>query len=290
MTKKDMEPMLAPEQAAPAQPDTLAAALLRAQREIEAAAKDSNNKFHGYKYVSADAMVEHARSVLHENGLAFSQVGVSRIGDENAEPRHVEWMLCRYRLWHSATGTWMEVEHHMPAVPEKGRPHDKAVCGAMTVSLSYALRGLLLIPREDENEPDKRNDAAYTPPAQRQAAKPSAPTPAPAPKAAPSAPAKFDAWSTDKWPAGKIERLEGTFTKITSKPTKNGKLRYGFQFQPADGSPQFWLNAFSASANDAVKAAGDGLALVSFFRGEYGADLCSVEPATGAASNDDVPF
>jgi hypothetical protein len=49
-----------------------------------------------------------------------------------------------------------------PFAEEKGRPLDKALAGALTSSLGYWLRSLLLVPRDDE-EMDKRDDRAHDP-------------------------------------------------------------------------------------------------------------------------------
>ncbi len=146
-------------------------ALLKAQAAITPAEKNATNAFHRYDYVSADAMVDHCRRVLCDCGLTVSQLGVERLGDPNAEARPTEWMRVGYVAYHAESGTSFAWAHDFPAVSEKGRPSDKAVCGALTVNLSYAIRGLLLVPRSDENEPDKRDDRHYDPKAKPTVAK-----------------------------------------------------------------------------------------------------------------------
>ena len=50
-----------------------------------------------------------------------------------------------------------------PIIEDKGRPLDKALAGALTTSLAYYLRDLLLIPKQDENQVDKRDDTRHIP-------------------------------------------------------------------------------------------------------------------------------
>jgi len=53
----------------------------------------------------------------------------------------------------------MEETLEFPAIVRKGTPHDKAVAAALTTSLSYWLRDVLLLPRMDnEASMDRRND------------------------------------------------------------------------------------------------------------------------------------
>jgi len=46
---------------------------------------------------------------------------------------------------------------------EKGKPIDKALAGALSSSLNYFLRDLLLVVREEEGNMDRRNDKEYEP-------------------------------------------------------------------------------------------------------------------------------
>ena len=149
----------------------LAAALLVAQRSLQAVEKDATNSFHRYAYVSAEQMIGAARSALHSAGLVvfrrewnLREDGVSVFSlVEVAHPDSGERMLCDFCF---------------PVVCEKGRPIDKAVAGALTTSLSYFLRDLLLVPREDEGAMDRRDDR----PTQPQPAVGWKPEPKPEPK------------------------------------------------------------------------------------------------------------
>lgn len=271
---------------------TLDAALLAAQMAIGIAAKDSTNAFHKYNYVSADAMVEHARQVLHAHGLTFTQVEVARMGDPDADGRPVEWLRIDYRLTHAASGASLTVAHAMPAVPERGRPHDKAVCGAMTVSLSYALRGLLLIPREDENEPDKRDDTKHTPPRllvsiPRKDCSPSPSVPSRAAKeSAPATGGPRPNWQSEKWPAGAmVEELRGTLDQVSAKAGEtNGKkwTRFGLRLGDA------WVNTFDAVAARVAEANVGHPVVVEWAKGRgESRDLLGIRPDV---ADDAIPF
>jgi len=50
-----------------------------------------------------------------------------------------------------------------PAIEKKGTPADKAVAAALTTSLNYFLRDLLMIPRSEEFDMDKTDDTSYLP-------------------------------------------------------------------------------------------------------------------------------
>lgn len=138
--------------------NTLAAALLAAQRDIEGIYKDSVNSFHKYRYASGEGVVTAARSVLHRNGLTVSRhrvrivmvgdfymiQGVMRLTHESGESRNDTFMF--------------------PVVPDKARPLDKATAGSLTTSLGYYLRDLLCVPRTDEQvEVCERDDRCFVP-------------------------------------------------------------------------------------------------------------------------------
>jgi len=136
----------------------LSAALLGAQKEIKAVGKDATNSFHRYSYVSGDGMVEAARDALHKHGLTVTG------SKENGLDLMTDPPLASigYVLRHES-GEQCEFHYIMPVIQEKGRPLDKALLGARTTCLSYFLRDLLLIPRVDEDEIERRNDLAKEP-------------------------------------------------------------------------------------------------------------------------------
>jgi hypothetical protein len=142
----------------------LIAALVAAQADVKPVAKDSRNEFHRYNYASADDVIAAARAALDKHDLAVFQAG---------------WKLdagmvsVHYEVQHAGTGETMGIDVNLPVIEEKGRPMDKALFGALTEGLSYFLRGLLLIPREDSSDtPSARDDSKYQP-----APKPAAPAP-----------------------------------------------------------------------------------------------------------------
>jgi hypothetical protein len=137
----------------------LAAALLKAQASIQAVAKGSTNTFHKFAYVSGDDMVRDARVVLHDAGLVARRTGW-QLGPAEGGGQIVTMTM---RLDHPPSGEHFTDIVTLPAFPEKGRPIDKAVLGALTTGLAYWLRDLLLLPRVDENEVDRRDDRKYDP-------------------------------------------------------------------------------------------------------------------------------
>lgn len=131
-------------------------AILEARRALAAVAKKSYNEFHKFSYVSADTMVASCREVLHEHGLVVTRQ--TQIDLERGV------LSSAFTLVHPESGETLETSFPWAFVAEKGRPIDKALAGALTSSLNYYLRDLLLIPRQDENEMDRRDDRGYVPP------------------------------------------------------------------------------------------------------------------------------
>jgi hypothetical protein len=161
----------------------LYAALARAVARAEAIEKDAHNKFHNYKYASAEAIIAEAREALSAEGLAVFPVSIGRDVEQldhkwgtDAEgkdyidvPRRLR---ATYRLVHES-GEWVEFSSTCPVIPEKGRPEDKAEFGARTENLGYMLRDLLCLPRVAGEVPSGRDDTGYQP--RREAPKTQAP-------------------------------------------------------------------------------------------------------------------
>lgn len=144
----------------------LAAALVNAQQNVKAALKTSENSFHKYKYASAEEVLIVGREALNDNGLAMLPVNedfqvISPIDDKCGGA--VALVRCRYLIVHES-GASYEFSTDVPVVPERGktsgwsRPADKATFGARTEALGYALRDLLLIPRQDAADVSGRAD------------------------------------------------------------------------------------------------------------------------------------
>jgi hypothetical protein len=131
---------------------SLADGLLVAQGAIDGVAKDARNTFHKYAYTSAEGMIGACRAALQTGGIAARRVSWRIEGDGL-------YVVSRMSVVHGFTGEAAESETVWPIVVEKGRPVDKAVASALTTSLSYWLRDLLCLPREDESgHMDGRND------------------------------------------------------------------------------------------------------------------------------------
>lgn len=147
-------------------PLSILKALLVAQKAVEGGvAKDKTNAHHRYKYASAEAMIAHARVCLSEAGLGLLSAGWrldkdkdAGVFDEKTKFEHMRYAVSVCYVLFSSTETF-SFENSTPIVPENGRPMDKATAAALSYDLAYTLRGLLLIPRNaEENEVDQRSD------------------------------------------------------------------------------------------------------------------------------------
>jgi len=199
--KKTAEELL-PSPSAPIVP-SIDGAILLAQQALDKVGKDSTNKFHNYNYTSSEGMLSACRSALHSAGL------IVRRTHWRIDPSIGEFgtLISDIVVAHPASGASIVDNVMWPIVPEKGRPLDKALAGALTTSLNYFLRDLLQVPREEETM-DTRNDKEYEP--RRPAPAPSRPAPASSP--APAAKPKPAATMMD----------DGEYTRITCKYVDEG--------------------------------------------------------------------
>lgn len=144
---------------------SIAAALVEAQGYARALFKEAKNQHHRYAYASAEQVIDEARRALGRAGLALIQTsdrlnreGVTRGGDGL-----IGYVECSYTLVHK-DGKSIDLSATMPVIVSKGRPDDKAYCAALTTCLAYFLRGLLLIPRDDDAAAiDQRDDRGFDP-------------------------------------------------------------------------------------------------------------------------------
>jgi len=200
-----------PAAAAPSCPQ-LAQALCAARKKVRPIEKDAVNAFHRYKYASADGIIEEALRAMDETGLALVPIRQTIDGHEARGANRFE--LTRHFLLIHTSGETLPVEVVWPIVPdERGRPLDKAAAAAVTLSLAYYLRDLLLMPRVDPAEQvEGRED--------RPAARPAAARPAaakPRRKPEPRTPAELLAWvhETDTWASRRDWVAEGAlFTAV----------------------------------------------------------------------------
>lgn len=156
---------------------SLAAALLAAQGEISMIQKDASNEHHGFNYASADGIISQTKAVLNRNGLVFRSGGrktewlgvqtETRSGKggstyEVPVPRAV--VTITVTVSHPDSGQEVSETHSLIAEADRGRPIDKAILGVETTMIGYALRGLLNLPRFDnESQVCGRDDTAYAP-------------------------------------------------------------------------------------------------------------------------------
>jgi hypothetical protein len=147
-----------------------ATALVKAQTAARSVEKDSSNSFHRYKYASAEAIIDEARSALVAAGIACLSTGWNFVptAAEHVRPREgkegkpapvvVGRVFVQYMVLHES-GEWMQFEASTPVIPESGRPEDKAEATALTYNAGYFLRGLLMLPRVEEgSQVDDRHD------------------------------------------------------------------------------------------------------------------------------------
>lgn len=133
-------------------------ALLQAQRDIVSVSKDSTNDYQKFDYTSAEHMIQEASAVLNDNGLiVYEEEQQTKVDGSGL-------MLVDtvFVVEHPESGESRKMKRDLPSCPGKGRPEDKAALGSGTTLLSYFLRGLLLIPRVDE-EVCARDDSKSNP-------------------------------------------------------------------------------------------------------------------------------
>jgi len=302
---------------------TLASALLAAQKALPSVGKDAKNSFHHYAYVSAEAMIGACREALHGAGLTVRRAGWKFDGSPEGGIVNSTFVLT-----HGPTGESVSDEIAWICVPEKGRPIDKAMAGALTSSLGYYLRDLLLVPREDESEMDRRDDTKYEP---RKAAAPAparsnsttvvqnrsgnapthqdAPQAVPAPKATPTppkatelataAPSAFGEVLASR-PAKDCTWRQGLrVIKVgQGKPTAKGGNRYPILF--ATDAGEQWASCFDQTVMQAAQDAMGGEAVEAFIQeGQYGWTLYGIrtvlesthqQAAPVAVEADEIPF
>jgi hypothetical protein len=296
------------------QTKSLASALLAAQQALPSVGKDSKNSFHHYNYTSSEAMIGACRAVLHGAGLVLRRAGWKFEGTPEGG-----MVTSQFILTHSDSGEAVTDEVAWLAIPEKGRPVDKALASALTASLNYFLRDLLMVPREEESEMDKRDDTRYEPrkaapaPAPRQTQQ-DAPRAVPAPQAAPT-PSK-SAKPAVAAPSGSFEEVIGSRpprdaawhsdnmrilrVQKSDKPTAKGGSRWAILFQTA--GEDRWASTFDSDVADAASECRDSAIAVQAMLtdGQYGWTLYGLrwqavesatpEPVAAAIDEDKIPF
>jgi hypothetical protein len=139
-------------------------ALVEAQRAARAVSRDAQNTFHGYAYASAECIFDEGRKALGSAGLALTQSAYDITFLERELQNGKEFtravLAITYVLIHRSGQSAMTWVRHWPIVEGPGRSFDKALGGALTTALSYTIRDLLLLPRDDEQAAmDRRQEA-----------------------------------------------------------------------------------------------------------------------------------
>ena len=161
---------------------SLAGALAQARDRCKPAEKGSVNTYHKYRYASADDVIAVASAALGGSGLGLMPLRsqLTTLGSGSSTIYALDRTLL---LAHSSGEYTILTIQGWPVIPDKGRPLDKAYAIALTSSLSYLLRDLLQMPREDPTDDmsarDDRQATAAPAPPQPQPEPPPDPTPAP---------------------------------------------------------------------------------------------------------------
>lgn len=115
----------------------LAAALVKAQAEMEGAKKASNNPAFRSKYADLASVVDAVKPALNKHGLAYIQMP-ERVVDGAVE---IETMLLH------DSGQWLRSVLHVPL----GKRDAQGVGSAISYGRRYALMALCGIPAEDDD-------------------------------------------------------------------------------------------------------------------------------------------
>ncbi len=137
----------------------LAAALARAILACHPVRHDGEVKYGGtqYTYASSEAILLEGRRAMAEAGIVLIPVEHSVNGHEREGPDRYE-LVRKFLLLHTS-GESVTVGMAWPIIPQQGRALDKATAAADTLSLSYFVRDLLLMPRVDPaDEVNQRRD------------------------------------------------------------------------------------------------------------------------------------
>jgi hypothetical protein len=138
-------------------PPSIVDALVNAQMAIAGVSKDGQVDFgRKYNYTTAEEMIRESRKALHACGLAVVRKAW-RLRVIEAMP----CVECDFVLLFRSGESMEFANLCWPVIEGDKRPADKALAGALTTSFAYFLRDLLLIPKQDDAEMDKRNDEEH---------------------------------------------------------------------------------------------------------------------------------
>ena len=125
---------------------TLAEGLVIAQGKARPVGKKGNTN--QYKFASSEDIIFEAGQALQAGGLSLFPQTYSVEGSI---------LTVQYVLLHRS-GEERLLSSTTPIISTKFMPLDKAMSAAKTYDLNYTLRGLLLLPRGDAFEVDRRDD------------------------------------------------------------------------------------------------------------------------------------
>lgn len=117
--------------------DKISPALVKALGEMRGAVKDSKNPHFRNDYASLESVIEAARPVLAEHGLAFMQ-GLGEYANGA--------MTVSTRIIHES-GEWIESDFQMPV----GKADPQGTASASTYARRYSLMGILGLPALDDD-------------------------------------------------------------------------------------------------------------------------------------------
>lgn len=133
-------------------------ALVAAQEAMKAVGKDGRNNHGRYDYSTAEGMIRATRLALNDNGLAFTR----KTSSIKMMAGFTDPLLCStFELVHGLSKGIMDYSQEYPIskTSSSGKgTWDKTTSAALTTSMSYMLRDLLLVVRSDDPEVDDRED------------------------------------------------------------------------------------------------------------------------------------
>lgn len=145
-------------------------ALVAAQKAARAVGLDSKNDHHRYPYASAESVIDEGRLALNSAGLSLFGANYHVFNADGDRYVRVTYVLAH------ESGNSLTFERWWAVIVQRGRELDKAIAGALTTGLSYALRDLLLLPRDNElaamdrrpepsaaREPERRQESQREP-------------------------------------------------------------------------------------------------------------------------------
>jgi hypothetical protein len=129
----------------------LSQALAKAQVKYDAATRDAENKFEGFRYVELNSIIKAVRPHLAENGLVAMQFSTADLEEKT--------VTVTTRLSHSS-GEWVQSDLVLPAegTGKGGTPtfNQKTIGAAITYGRKYGLKTLAGLADSSDEDVDKQ--------------------------------------------------------------------------------------------------------------------------------------